>query len=71
MRPAGSAKVLEARRRTALALVRNRVPFNAPARHLSCAPSSGMRWARVMELEGEVALLVSSTPGCPRRLSPR
>ncbi|HEX9842176.1 MAG TPA: IS630 family transposase [bacterium] len=71
MRPLGSAKVLEARRRKALALVRDGLSFNAAAQCLGCAPSSVMRWVRAVQRGGAAALRVRPTPGRPPRLTGR
>ena len=65
----GSARVLEARRRRALALVEQGLSFNAAARVLGCAPSSVMRWMDAHRRHGEAGLKVRSAPGRPRRLT--
>jgi len=71
MRLPGSARVLEARRHRALALVQQGLSFNATARRLGCAASSVMRWMRAYRRHGEGGLKVRPTPGRPRRLSAR
>ena len=71
MRLPGSAKVLEARRRQALALVQQGLSLNAAARRLGCAASSVMRWVHAHRRHGEAGLKVRPAPGRPRRLSAR
>ena len=71
MRLPGSSKVLEARRRRALALVKQGLSLNAAARRLGCAPSSVMRWVDRHRLYGEEGVKVRSAPGRPRLLTPR
>lgn len=69
MRLPGSAKVLEARRRRALALVEQGLSLNAAARRLDCAPSSVMRWMSAHRRLGMAGLKVRTAPGRPRRLT--
>jgi transposase len=71
MRLPGSAKVLETRRRKALALVWQGLSLNAAARRLGCAASSVMRWVSAHRRHGEAGLKVRPAPGRPRRLSAR
>ena len=71
MRPPGSAKVLEARRRKAIALVKDGVSLNGVARRLGCAASSVLRWWRAFRRRGRAALQVRRAPGRPPRLTPR
>ena len=72
MRLPGSARVLESRRRRALALVEQQgLSLNAVARRLGCAPSSVMRWMRAHDQHGEAGLKVRAAPGRPRRLTAR
>jgi transposase len=71
MRLPGSAEVLEARRRRALALVGQGLSLNAAARRLGCAASSVMRWVKAVRRHGEEGLKVRSAPGRPRRLTAR
>ena len=60
---AGSAKVLESRRRRALLLVQAGLSLNAVARRLGCAPSSVMLWMQAHERQGEAGLKVRAAPG--------
>jgi transposase len=72
MRLPGSARVLELRRRRALALVEQQgLSLNAVARRLGCAPSSVMRWMRAHQRHGAAGLKVRPAPGRPRRLTTR
>jgi transposase len=68
MRPLGSAKVLEARRRRALSLVARGLSLNEAARKLGCAPSSVMRWRDAVERHGAAGLAVRASPGRPAKL---
>ena len=69
MRVAGSAKVLESRRRRGLALVKQGLSLNAAARRLGCAASSVMRWMKAHHRHGDAGLKVRPAPGRPRRLT--
>ena len=68
MRPLGSAKVLEARRRRGLSLVARGLSLNEAARTLGCAPSSVMRWRDAVERHGAAGLAVRASPGRPAKL---
>ncbi len=70
MRPRGSAKVLEARRRRALGLVAHGLSLNDVGRKLGCAPSSVMRWRDAVRRQGSRGLMVRSSPGRPPKLRP-
>ena len=70
MRPPGSAKVLEARRRRAMTLLDEGRSLNEVARKLGWAASSVMHWRDAREERGEEGLRVRSTPGRPPRLTP-
>jgi transposase len=69
MRPRGSAAVLEARRRHALALLKEGHSLNAVARWLRCAASSVMRWRNAVQRRGERAFQVGASPGRPPKLT--
>ena len=71
MRLPGSAKVLEARRQRAMALVREGLSLNAVARRIGCAPSSVMRWLRAFKKDRRNGLKVRRSSGRPPRLSTR
>lgn len=68
MRPLGSAKVLEARRRRALNLLHQGLSLNEAARQLGCAPSSVMRWRDAVKRHGPAGLTVRVSPGRPPKL---
>jgi transposase len=70
-RPAGSADLLEDRRRRALALLDEDRSINEVGRLIDCAPSSVMRWRNTRRRGGARALKVRSSPGRPARLSAR
>jgi transposase-like protein len=63
MRPQGSAKVLEARRRRALSLLDQGRSLNEVGRKLGCAPSSVMRWRNIVQRHGPAGLAVRFSPG--------
>jgi len=71
MRPRGSAAVLEARRREALALVKEGHSLQAVGRWLRCAASSVMRWRDAVRRRGERAFQVRASPGRPPKLPKR
>jgi transposase len=69
MRLKGSADVLEARRRRALALLDKGLSLNEVGRLIGCAASSVMHWRDMRRRGGEKALKVRSSPGRPHKLS--
>ena len=71
MRPHGSPKALEERRRRAVALVKERLSLYEVARRVGCNPSSVMRWRNAMRKGGADALRAKPAPGRPCRLTPR
>lgn len=71
MRPRGSAAVLEARRRRALALLEDGLSLNAVARLLRCAASSVKRWRDRVRRQGERGFRVGASSGRPPKLSTR
>ena len=71
MRPRGSAALLEARRRQALALLKEGHSLHAIARWLRCAASSVMRWRNAVRRRGERGFQVGTSPGRPPKLSQR
>jgi len=71
MRLPGSATVLEARRRKALALSKQGLSMNAVARRIGCAASSVMRWLQAFRRHGSAGLKVRPASGRPPRLSIR
>ena len=71
MRPRGSAAVLEARRRQALALLKEGHSLQAVGRWLRCAASSVMRWRDAVRRRGERGFRVGVSPGRPPKLTKR
>jgi len=69
MRPRGSAAVLEARRRQALALLKEGHSLQAVARWLRCAASSVMRWRDAVRRHGARGFQVGASPGRPPKLT--
>jgi transposase len=69
MRPRGSAKVLEHRRRRALTLLKEGLSLNGVSRRLACAASSVMRWRNAFRRRGDQAFEVRSSPGRPPKLT--
>jgi transposase len=69
MRPRGSAKVLEHRRRRALTLLREGLSLNGVSRRLACAASSVMRWRNAFRRRGPQAFEVRFSPGRPPKLT--
>jgi transposase len=69
MRPIGTVKVLEARRRKALALLEKQFSLNEVARQIGCHASSVMRWRDLLHELGEEGLKARIPPGRPSRLS--
>jgi transposase len=69
MRPIGTVKVLEARRRKALALLQKDLSLNEVARQIGCHASSVMRWRDLLNQQGEEGLKARTPPGRPSRLS--
>ena len=70
MRPKGSAKELEVRRRLAGRLLSDGKGINQVARLVGASPSSVHRWKQMMK-NGAVALKAKPHPGRPARLSLR
>jgi transposase len=70
MRPQGSARQLERRRRQAIRLLRQRKSVSAIARLLAASKSSIVRWRDAYKKHGFVGLRPRPTPGRPPRLSP-
>jgi transposase len=67
MRLTGSTRVLEARRRRALALMQQGLSSNAATRRVGCAPRSVMRWMRAHQRSGDSGLKVRSARRLLRR----
>ena len=69
MRPYGSPKQLEKRRRKAMELLDTGLSLNKVARRIGCAPSSVMRWRRRRQSLGDAGLKPKPVPGCPSKLT--
>jgi transposase len=69
MRPQGTARQLEARRRRAIALLRSGKTYQSVAATLNASISSVVRWAQCFRKGGKEALRPRPTPGQPPRLS--
>jgi len=69
MRPYGSQKLLEARRRKALSLFDSGLSLNEVGRRIGCNASSVMRWRDMRRQSGDKGLDAKPIPGRPRRLS--
>jgi transposase len=68
MRPYGSAKTLERRRRRAAALLESGLTLEAVARRVGASVSSVCRWKQTLSEGGEAALAPKPVPGRPRKL---
>ena len=71
MRPAGSPKQLEERRRYALSLMDEGVAPLEVCRRVRCSRSSLQRWEAARETGGSAALAPVPAAGRPRKLSAR
>jgi transposase len=71
VRPVGSGKALEARRRRALKLLDKGLSLHEVAEKVGCAASSVMRWRDKRDEEGDEGLKVRVSPGRPPRLTNR
>ena len=68
MRPYGSPKILERRRRKAAALLESGLTLEAVAQRVGAAVSSVCRWKQTLTEGGEAALAPKPVPGRPRKL---
>jgi transposase len=71
MRPHGSQTHLEARRRRAVALLKQGHGPVEVARRVGCAHSSVVRWRQAVEQHGLAGLTAKPVPGCPPKLTAR
>src|SRR5262245_42542018 len=70
MRPPGTPKQLEKRRRRAVQLLKSGQSLPMVARHVGAAVSSVFRWWQAYRRKGTRGLDAKPTPGRPPRLSP-
>lgn len=68
MRPKGSAKMLEERRRRAMELLAEGLSLNEVAKRIGCNASSVMRWRNALQSGGKNALAPKPVPGRPPKL---
>ena len=71
MRPHGSPKVLEERRRRAMSLLDEGLGVREVARQMKCSPASVSRWKSEVRVRGPDGLRAKPAPGRPRLLSTR
>ena len=69
MRPPGSPQVLEQRRRSVIALLRQKLCLHEIARRVGCHASSVLRWRDALRGGGAAALKAKPAPGRPSRLT--
>ena len=69
MRPQGSPKSLEARRRRVVAFLKQKLSLYEIARRIGCHASSVLRWRDAFRAGGLAALTAKPAPGRPPRLS--
>ena len=69
MRPHGSPKLLEKRRRKAMQLLDSGLSLNEVARKIGCNASSVMRWRNQRNKNGEKGLKPKPVPGRPSKLT--
>ena len=71
MRPPGTPKQLEKRRRRAVQLMESGQTLASVARQIGAAVSSVFRWRQAYRRKGTRGLNAKPTPGRPPRLSPK
>jgi transposase len=69
MRPFGSPKTLERRRRRAIALLAQGLSLREVARRVQASASSVYQWRQAWRTGGEAALAPKQAPGRPRKLT--
>ena len=69
MRPYGSAKQLEKRRRKAMKYLDEGLTLHEAARRIGCDPSSVMRWRDARKKHGDKGLAPKEVPGRPAKLT--
>jgi len=71
MRPHGSPELLEQRRRSVLAFLKQNLSLHEIARRIGCHASSVLRWRDAWQHGGAGALKAKPAPGRPSRLTAR
>jgi transposase len=71
MRPIGTTRQLEQRRRRAIALLKQGHGVRETARLVAASPGTVTKWRQAYEQHGEQALQAHSPPGRPSKLSDR
>jgi len=69
MRPRGSPESLEARRRSVIACLKQKLSLHEIARRVGCHASSVLRWRDAWRAGGAKALKAKPVPGRPPRLT--
>ena len=69
MRPNGSPKLLEERRRRVTLFLKQKLSLHEIARRIGCHASSVMRWRNALQSGGPKALKAKPAPGRPPRLT--
>jgi transposase len=69
MRPKGSPKLLEERRRSVAAFLKQKLSLHEIARRIGCHASSVMRWRNALRSGGQDALKAKPASGRPPRLT--
>ncbi len=69
MRPQGSPKLLEERRRSVTTFLKQKLSLHEIARRIGCHASSVMRWRNALQSGGQKALKAKPAPGRPSRLT--
>ncbi len=69
MRPKGSPKLLEERRRSVIVFLNMNLSLHEIARRIGCDASSVMRWRNALQSGGQEALKAKLAPGRPPRLT--
>ena len=69
MRPHGSPKLLEERRRSVVTFLKQKFSLNEIARRIGCHASSVMRWRNALQSGGQDALKAKPASGRPPRLT--
>src|SRR4030043_796664 len=69
MRPQGSPRLLEERRRSVVTFLKQKLSLHEIARRIGCHASSVMRWRNALQSGGQDALKAKPAAGRPPRLT--